>query len=77
MDIVETVSRILALFYRHRGKVLGILTGFVLSILFLTVGFWKTLFISICCTVGFIIGKKIDNREDFRDLIDRILPPRD
>lgn len=77
MDLVDILSRVLALFYRHRGKVLGILAGFLISILFLTIGFWRTLFISICCTVGFIIGKKVDNREDFREIIDRILPPRD
>ncbi len=77
MSFYDVMTRILEVFYQHRGKTLGLLSGFLISILLLTVGFLKTFFIVGCCLIGFFIGRKIDNHEDFRDLIDRILPPHD
>ncbi|AZR73538.1 hypothetical protein BBF96_09155 [Anoxybacter fermentans] len=77
MDLVEVLTRLLEIFYHHRGKIIGLLTGFLISILLLTLGLLKTFFIVGCSIIGFVIGKKVDNHEDFRDLIDRILPPHD
>lgn len=77
MGLTEIATRVMELFSRHRGKTLGIFLGFIASVLILSVGFFKTLFILGCSVIGYIIGKKVDNREDFRDLIDRILPPHD
>ncbi len=77
MNTLEVLTRLVGLFEHHRGKILGLLAGFLISILLLTVGFLKTFFIVGCSFVGYIIGKKIDNHEDFRDIIDRILPPHD
>lgn len=71
------MTRLLEIFNRHRGKTIGLLVGFFVSILLLTLGFFKTIFITGCSAIGFFIGKKIDNHEDFRDLLDRILPPHE
>jgi len=57
---------------KHRGKVVGILVGLSFGLLTAIVGFWRTLFISICIIIGYFIGKRIDNHENFRDLLDRI-----
>ncbi|HPF21139.1 MAG TPA: DUF2273 domain-containing protein [Syntrophomonas sp.] len=44
----------------HRGKVIGVLLGLLASILFISYGFWRTLFIVFCILAGYFIGKKID-----------------
>lgn len=77
VEFVEIATRLMELFYRHRGKIVGLLGGFLISVLLLSLGFWRTIFIVGCSTVGYLIGKKVDNREDFREIIDRILPPHD
>lgn len=77
MSFYEIMTRMLDLFYQHRGKTLGLVIGFLISILLLTVGFFKTIFILGCSLVGLMIGKKIDNHEDFREIISRFLPPHD
>ena len=77
MEFIEVVTRLLEQFHQHRGKVLGLLSGFLVSILLLTVGFIKTFFIVGCSLIGYFIGKRIDNHEDLRDIVDRILPTRD
>lgn len=51
---------VLYLMTEHRGKVIGICLGLLASILFISYGFWRTLFIVACILAGYFIGKKID-----------------
>ncbi len=51
---------ILYLVTEHRGKVIGIFLGLLASILFITYGFWRTIFVIACIVLGYFIGKKID-----------------
>ncbi|HQA08528.1 MAG TPA: DUF2273 domain-containing protein [Syntrophomonadaceae bacterium] len=53
------------LFIEHRGKTIGVLLGLLASILFVTFGFWRTVFIIICIAVGYFIGKQLDEKKDF------------
>ena len=60
---------------RNKGKSIGTLLGFIIAILVLTIGFFKTLFIVLCTWLGYYIGKKSDNQENIRDIIEKILAP--
>jgi len=51
----------------HRGKALGILLGFIASILFVSYGFWPTIFIVLCIFVGYQVGKKLDENVDLEE----------
>jgi len=51
----------------HRGKFVGVLLGLIASILFITYGFWRTIFIIACIIMGYIIGKKLDEDKKFSD----------
>lgn len=56
------------------GKTIGTLIGLLAAVLILTIGFFKTLLIFICCVIGYIIGKRIDNGDDLIDtLLNRII----
>lgn len=59
----ENLFRII--FERHRGKAIGIILGLVASILFITYGFWRTIFVIVCIALGFFIGKEIDENKNF------------
>ncbi|MDD4664948.1 MAG: DUF2273 domain-containing protein [Clostridia bacterium] len=61
---------------RHRGKIIGLLVGFIFAYLVITYGFWRTFFIILCLYIGFIIGKRTDDNESLRAVIDRILKDR-
>jgi uncharacterized membrane protein len=63
------------LWQTHRGRIVGALAGLAAGVLFLTLGFFRTLFLVVLVTVGYMLGGKIDNKEDLLDLLDRILPP--
>ncbi len=47
------------------GKAVGGAIGFILGLLFLTIGFVKTLLVLILVIIGFVIGKMIDDDVPF------------
>lgn len=50
----------------NKGKTFGGLIGFLIAILVLTIGFFKTLFIVFCTWIGYFFGSKVDNKEDLK-----------
>jgi uncharacterized membrane protein len=58
----------------NRGKTLGIAAGFIFGLLFLFVGFFKTIIFMVFVATGFYLGSKFDKQEDLSDVLDRILP---
>lgn len=56
---------LLSLISEHRGKTIGVLIGLLASILFISYGFWKALFILVCIGLGYFIGRKIDENKNF------------
>lgn len=59
----------------HRGKIIGGILGLIIGIIIIALGFFKAIFVIICAILGYYIGKSIDNKEDIRALLDKILPP--
>ncbi len=60
---------------QHSGKILGVLFGFVFGILVIVFGFFSTLFVALCVVAGYIVGKRIDEKEDIMEILDKLLPP--
>lgn len=48
----------------HRGKAIGVSLGLLASVLFISFGFWQTLFIVLCIFIGYQVGKKLDQQVD-------------
>lgn len=65
---------LLNIFSKNQGKIIGAFIGLVLSVFILLIGFFRTLLIALFVFAGYYIGKKIDNKEDLVELLDRILP---
>lgn len=59
----------------HSGKISGITIGFLVAIFIIIFGFFHTLFVMFCMIAGYVIGKRIDEKEDIMDILDKILPP--
>jgi uncharacterized membrane protein len=43
--------------------------------MFIVLGFFRTVFLLILMAGGYILGGKVDSKEDLLELLDRILPP--
>lgn len=59
----------------HSGKLIGTLLGLIVGVLILTFGFFQTVFVVLCATAGFVVGKRIDQKEDIMEILDKLLPP--
>ena len=60
---------------RHSGKIIGAAIGLLIGILIIAFGLFRTLFVLLCAVAGYVIGKRIDEKEDIMDILDRLLPP--
>lgn len=49
----------------HRGKAIGIILGLAAGIIFITFGFWRSIFIIFCIVLGYFIGKRLDENKSF------------
>ena len=62
---------------KHKFTVLLVLVGLVLSVLFFTIGFWRTILLFLILALCFLIGYLLDQggpegiREFFRKLFGR------
>jgi uncharacterized membrane protein len=65
-NLVETLKP-------FRFRIIGLLAGLIIAILFLTLGFWKTILLVLLSAAGFIVGFFLDDRVDLGDIIDRIM----
>lgn len=57
---------------RRPRTALGIIIGFIVGILLVTLQFWKTILVIICVILGFAIGKYLDTRKDWGEILDRL-----
>ncbi|MDD3364471.1 MAG: DUF2273 domain-containing protein [Syntrophomonas sp.] len=68
---------ILYVITEHRGKTIGVLLGLAASILFISYGFWRTIFIVFCIVVGYLIGKKLDENADLEVWMKNLFKSKD
>lgn len=57
----------------HPGKLIGTSVGFFLGILIVTLGFWRTLVLTMVTVLGFILGKSQDDHNIITAWLERIL----
>ncbi|MBP7738572.1 MAG: DUF2273 domain-containing protein [Spirochaetes bacterium] len=66
MDFFEQIADWIK---KNPGKTIGAAFGFVIGILLLTIGWWKTLIVLLLAFIGFIIGKSRDENIPVVDMI--------
>ncbi len=62
---------------KHKGKIAGVVAGFILGLLLVNYGIIKTLFIVVCMIIGIMLGRRWDNdeRNSILEYLDKMLPP--
>jgi uncharacterized membrane protein len=70
------IQKLLAYYHAHTSEINGALIGFVFSVCVLLFGFFQTIFVSGSVFLGFYIGKKLSQDQEYiKNLLDKILPP--
>ncbi|MCX7918357.1 MAG: DUF2273 domain-containing protein [bacterium] len=63
---------ILSFLERRPRTVIGLIIGFIIGLLLVTLHFWKTVLVIVCVTIGYCIGKYLDTRKDWGEILDRL-----
>ena len=58
----------------HKGIAIGCSIGFVVGILIIWIGFFRTLFLAICIGIGAFFGSNNKLKKKLYEILDRILP---
>ena len=58
------------------GLLCGVL-GAIAALLWIALGFWRMLFVTLLCAVGAFLGGVKDKQGCIRKTINRIFPPKD
>ncbi|EGQ4451960.1 DUF2273 domain-containing protein [Staphylococcus pseudintermedius] len=68
-DSVEQFAKILQ---SYKWRIIGFFFFPIIAILFLTLGFWKTILIIVLCLIGIGVGYIKDRTQDFLNLLNRL-----
>lgn len=56
----------------RRGASLGVIIGVTLAAVILIFGFWQSVLLILFGLIGFAIGARVDSKENFQKMMDRI-----
>ena len=56
----------------YMGRIVCCALGLLTAIIWMLIGFWRTLLLVLLALVGYVIGLSIDDKEKFSDLISKV-----
>lgn len=69
-------EKFIEIYNQNKGAFIGALIGLVTSVILLSLGILRTLFIALCIGIGYYIGNRLSRDKNYiTNLLDRILPP--
>ncbi|EIS6479338.1 DUF2273 domain-containing protein [Staphylococcus pseudintermedius] len=68
----DSVERFAKLLQSYKWRIIGFFFFLIIAILFLTLGFWKTILIIVLCLIGIGVGYIKDRTQDFLNLLNRL-----
>ncbi|MGM0603328.1 MAG: DUF2273 domain-containing protein [Bacillota bacterium] len=76
MDKKDFYDNLYQFYFNNQSKVIGALIGFLIGVLILSIGFFKTLLILITTVLGYAVGSRWNIEDDIKTLIDKAIPER-
>ena len=70
-DSQDSTQQIIDLLKLYKWRIIGFFAFLISAILFLTLGFWKTILIIVLCLIGVGIGYIKDCKQDFMNFLNR------
>ena len=70
-DSQDFTQQIIDFLKLYKWRIIGFFVFLIIAILFLTLGFWKTILIIVLCLIGVGIGYTKDCKQDFMEFLNR------
>ena len=61
----DSTQQIIDFLKSYKWRIIGFFAFLIIAILFLTLGFWKTILIIVLCLIGIGVGYMKDRTQDF------------
>jgi len=71
----EGLKAVLEYLAARKGRLIGACFGFVTGLLWAIFGWWRAAIFVFCVVLGYFIGFRVDRKDSWREIIERILPP--
>ena len=55
---------------------LGLWAGVILWLIWMLFGLWATLLLAVLATIGFVIGRVLEEHESWKEVVDKLLSDR-
>lgn len=67
----DSTQQLINILKTFKWRIIGFLAFLLIAILFLNLGFWKTILIIVLCLIGIGIGYIKDRTQDFLNFLNR------
>ena len=67
----DSTQQIIDFLKSYKWRIIGFFAFLIIAILFLTLGFWKTILIIVLCLIGIGVGYMKDRTQDFMNFLNR------
>ena len=67
----DSTQQLINILKTFKWRIIGFLAFLLIAILFLTLGFWKTILIIVLCLIGIGVGYIKDRTQDFMNFLNR------
>ncbi|MGE5551789.1 MAG: DUF2273 domain-containing protein [Bacteroidota bacterium] len=75
METESIVKALLEFLLERKGRIAGACLGLLVGMLWVTLGWWKAAIFLFCVILGYFIGLRVDRRDSWREILEKILPP--
>lgn len=74
---LDKIPQLLNLLENYKGRITGVIIALFAALLIINFGIILAIFIISCMGIGYYIGMRYDNREDFKEIINDIFSPKE
>jgi len=74
--VIELIKELIPVFTKYKGRLSGGFIGFLAGLLWVFKGFGAALVFVFCVVVGFYLGSQFDREDSIRDILSKMLPPK-
>lgn len=71
----EVLKAVLSYLAARQGRVIGTCIGFIVGILWALLGWWRAAIFLFCLALGYFIGYRLDRKDSWREILERVFPP--
>lgn len=72
----ELIKELSPMLSAYKGRLAGGVIGFIAGLLWAFKGFGAAGVFVFCLLFGYYLGKRVDRKDSLKDILNRVLPPK-